>query len=91
MPVPLESAWRWDCPKCGTRNYCESEEIVLSREEQRQVAISEGLIENWQELSPGEVITGYSCPTHVECPQCGYTDETERPEFEDGWSVEQDD
>lgn len=53
----------------------------MSREEQREIAIAEGVIEDWQDLPEDEAITAQTYPDTVTCSQCGRSEDTERPDL----------
>lgn len=82
MPVALEfdQAFRWNCPECGTKNYTGWVENVPSREKQREIAISWGIINDTQDLDSEESIVEVSPPSTVTCVKCGHSADATPPE-----------
>ena len=70
----MKQAYAWNCPKCGTRNFCESVPIEVSEEDR------ENQPEEFRDALTGDWLT---YPDEVDCSKCGREYEVKPPEERD--------
>lgn len=70
--IEIHVAGVWDCPGCGNENFMRLVRNELTPEQQRELDIENGVIEEWQEDAPdAERVESWQLPGVVTCGKCG--------------------
>lgn len=77
MTIELHSAWVWDCPECGTENFCRCVRAELTREEAIDMARKLGEIPDGVEPHEDFCCEFLTQPDEVTCRECQNAFDTE--------------
>lgn len=82
--VELHQAWMWDCPSCGSENFCRSIRAEVTREEAIEAARLAGMVSYDFEPSDSYGCEWLSHPDDVVCSKCGELFLVEREDSNEG-------